>query len=298
MKKLLLALISIAPYIGISQTLNEENSPIIDVHLHAFDARSLQEFFGIDSSKYDEYKRSSIKEIERLNIYGFTGGPAKTVKEWKKESPDRIFSGYMAFDALHPEDTFDPKFVRELYSKGQLEVFSEVTAQYLGLSPSSPELDSLWAIAEELDIPVGYHMGHGGSGITSKLPKYRASLGNPLLFENVLVEHPRLRLYIMHAGWPMLHEMIYVLSTYPNVYVGIGNLDRLPDSPNYVKALVDAGYEDRIMFGSDQMVWPDIIKTSVKAIQDMDFLSKEQKRKIFYWNAVEFFNLKDNPPGQ
>lgn len=299
MKKLLLALILITPYTGISQTLNEENSPIIDVHLHAFDARSLQDFFGIDSSQYSEYKRNSLKEIERLNIYGFAGGPAKTVKEWKKESPDRIFSGYMAFDPLHPEDTFDAKFVRDLHAKGQLDVFSEVAAQYLGFSPSDSALDSLWAIAAELDIPVGYHMGSGGSGATyKKTPSYRASMGSPLLFEEVLNRHPSLRLYVMHAGWPMLHEMIYILNIYPNVYVGIGSLDQLPDSPNYVKALVEAGYEDRIMFGTDQMVWPERIEFSVKSIRNMDFLSEEQKRKIFYWNAVEFFNLKDDLPGQ
>src|SRR5262245_59017296 len=29
------------------------------------------------------------------------------------------------------------------------------------------------------------------------------SLSNPLLLKKVLVRHPKLRLYVVHAGWPM-----------------------------------------------------------------------------------------------
>src|SRR3989454_6563092 len=32
-------------------------------------------------------------------------------------------------------------------------------------------------------------------------PRYRASLSNPLLLEETLIRHPKLRLYVMHAGW-------------------------------------------------------------------------------------------------
>ena len=42
-------------------------------------------------------------------------------------------------------------------------------------------------------------------------PKYRMSLSNPLLLEEVLVRHPKLRLYVMHAGWPMLDQTIGLL---------------------------------------------------------------------------------------
>ena len=36
--------------------------------------------------------------------------------------------------------------------------------QYQGISPSDPSVDDYFALAEELDIPVGIHMGTGGSG--------------------------------------------------------------------------------------------------------------------------------------
>jgi Amidohydrolase len=53
--------------------------------------------------------------------------------------------------------------------------------------------------------PIAVHMGLGPPGAAYiGYPKYRMSLSNPLLLEDLLVRHPKLRLYVMHAGWPML----------------------------------------------------------------------------------------------
>jgi hypothetical protein len=39
----------------------------------------------------------------------------------------------------------------------------------------------------KINIPVGIHMGTGGNGnINITNPKYRASMGNPLLLEDLL----------------------------------------------------------------------------------------------------------------
>jgi uncharacterized protein len=46
------------------------------------------------------------------------------------------------------------------------------------------------------------------------------------------------------------------------------------------------------MFGSDQMVWTDAIGKAVEGIESASFLSEQQKRDIFYNNAVRFFRLE------
>jgi predicted TIM-barrel fold metal-dependent hydrolase len=75
----------------------------------------------------------------------------------------------------------------------------EVGLQYQGISPSDMSVDPYFALAEELDIPVGIHMGTDGSGRANvAMPKFRGSMGNPLLLEVVLARHPKLRLWIMH----------------------------------------------------------------------------------------------------
>jgi predicted TIM-barrel fold metal-dependent hydrolase len=77
--------------------------------------------------------------------------------------------------------------------------------------------------------------------------------------EDVLMRHPKLRLYVMHAGWPMSHQMVALLYAHPQVYVDVAVIDwAIPrrEFHQYLRRLVEAGFGKRIMFGSDQMVWP------------------------------------------
>ena len=59
----------------------------------------------------------------------------------------------------------------------------------------------------------------------------------------------------------------------------------------YLRGLVDAGLTKRVMFGSDQMAWPETIGVAIKAIESADFLTPDQKRDIFYNNAARFLRL-------
>lgn len=60
-----------------------------------------------------------------------------------------------------------------------------------------------------------------------------------------------------------------------------------------LKRMVDAGFEKRILFGSDQMYWPDAIGEAIRAIDEAPFLSAQQKRDIFYGNAARFLRLSE-----
>ncbi|KQM56145.1 hypothetical protein ASE69_00115 [Sphingomonas sp. Leaf208] len=55
--------------------------------------------------------------------------------------------------------------------------------------------------------------------------------------------------------------------------------------------MVDAGFEDRVMFGTDELIWPGLMRYSVGIIQNADYLSSEQKRDILYNNAARFLWL-------
>ncbi len=62
---------------------------------------------------------------------------------------------------------------------------------------------------------------------------------------------------------------------------------------DYLRRLVRAGFGKRLMFGSDQMVWPQTIEIGIKAIESADFLTAEQKRDIFYNNAARFLRIEE-----
>jgi len=58
--------------------------------------------------------------------------------------------------------------------------------------------------------------------------------------------------------------------------------------------LVRAGLGKRVMFGSDQMRWPEKIGEAIEAIEQAPFLTQEQKRDILYHNAVRFLRLEQD----
>lgn len=98
----------------------------------------------------------------------------------------------------------------------------------------------------------------------------------------------------MHYGSPLVDEMIAVLYSHPQVYVDIGGIQwTYPREYFYaqLKKFIDAGFGKRVMFGSDQMVWPGLIEPAIEIIEEAPFLSDEQKCDIFYNNAARFLHL-------
>lgn len=236
--------------------------------------------------------RRTLELLERYNITAVASGPLPTVKRWQTAAPNRIIPGL----AGHPAE-IDLVELRRLLAGQEVQVVGEIAAQYAGLLPSDPSLDPIFALAEELDVPVGIHIGLSAPGIpVVTLHGFRASASRPLELEPVLTRYPRLRVYVMHAGWPMLDEMLHLLWSFPQVYVDIAVLDWiLPQSEfhEYLRRLVDAGFGSRIMFGSDQMVWPEAIEVAIANVEAAPFLTEEQKRDIFYNNAARFLRLSE-----
>ena len=151
---------------------------------------------------------------------------------------------------------------------------------------------------EDLDVSVAVHVGTGPPGAPyNGYTNYRARMHSALVvMEEMLIKHPDLRVYLMHAGYPMLDDLLALLYTHPQVYVDVGVIVwHQPRAAfyRYLQGIFDAGFGGRVMFGSDQMVWPGVIERSIAVINDAPFLSGEQKRDIFYNNAARFLRLSD-----
>lgn len=252
----------------------------------------------------EDLMRQTFAALKSYNIRAVTSsgteGDLERVSRWREASPDRIIP---AASFLRPGHEPRGRRVfreiaelRRLVSEGKIAVFAEVAPQYDGMSPADAALEPYFALAEELDVPVGIHMGEGppGGPNVEGYSAYRVRMGNPLLVEDVLVRHPKLRLYVMHYGSPFVDDMIALLYSYPQVYVDVAGDDW--ESPrkqfhSQLRRLVEAGFGKRILFGSDQMIWPDTIGLAIETIESADFLTQEQKRDIFCRNAARFLRL-------
>ncbi len=240
-----------------------------------------------------EVMDQTLKLLEKHNIYAMTSG--SLLDAYIEKGGERIIPG-LGFSFFHKGMTAEK--VQMLLASGKFKVFGEVAIQYNGVSPS----DSLFApyakIAEALDIPMGIHVGTGppGAPYLPGVENYRAKLHSPLVVEELLMLHPKLRIYLMHAGYPMIDDLLAVLWAHPQVYVDVGVICyAIPRKAfhNYLKRIVEAGYGKRVLFGSDQMNWPGTIEVGLEAIETAPFLSPKQKRDILYNNAARFLRLSE-----
>ena len=307
-----------------SQNTTTDVPPVIDVHVHAFDESfpgmgpmcpNTSAFIASDPgtkeapmgwvqedctpklypSAKGEYLKDVVAEMERLNVTAVVFGDPTSLQKWTAAAPKRVIPGTSFNEGLQPGARVPLEKLRQTFSKDGFKVMGEIGLQYEGLSPSDPSVDSYFALAEELDIPVAIHMGTGGSGRANvAMPKYRGSMGNPLLLEDLLARHPKLRVQIMHAGYPMIDNLLTLLQANSHVSVDVAGLIwsyPLKEVNRYIERIVEAGFGDRVMYGTDQLGWPKLMAYSISVIQNADYLTPKQKRDILYNHAARFLRL-------
>lgn len=306
-----------------AQNTTAETPPIVDVHMHTSDGTgrdapmcpNASGFTASDPAKGETpngwareecspklypktgeaYRRELIAEMKRLNVRAIMFGEPGEVRLWMEAAPGLIIPGTGFAATTDPEKQTSVEGLRRLFTAGGFKVMGEIGLQYAGLSPSDPQFDKYFALAEELDIPVAIHMGTGGSGRASiRMPTFRGAMGDPLELEEMLARHPKLRVQVMHAGYPMIDSMLTLLQINPHVSVDVAGLIwsyPLVEVNRYIRRLVEAGFGDRVMFGTDQLARPGLMAHSIAIIQNADYLTSQQKRDILHNNAARFFRL-------
>ena len=277
---------------------------IIDVHFHA---RQFKDFANPPppnpvTGKIPKWKNDKeviemmLATLKNNNVVKvIAAGSLTTIQEFHMADPERFIPSLG-----HPDVGNNPlpdtaSFARYFQEK-KFSVFGELGLQYVGKTLEDPDLEPYLAICERLGIPVALHTGMSFPNTTyTCCPKFRTSLGNPQLIEEVLVKHPKLKIQLMHLGFPYLQETKAILNVYPQVYADIGAIDwsrPLPEFYSYLKSFIDGGFGKRIMYGSDQMAWEDAIPLAIQNVEAAPFLTEEQKQDIFYNNAARFYNIK------
>lgn len=265
---------------------------IIDMHLHALPLDMLpaqwDTLAGYERPPTaDALRRQTLDQLNRLGVSkAVISGHSELVAEYRQAAPERIITGlWIPWDIQGDSLRTYLDSIPRWHEQENFEVLGEVLTQYSGIAPDDPILDPLWAFAEQEGVPVGIHLG-------PSCPDSFSDGCTPLALKEVLAEHPDLKVYVMHGGYPKLKDMIDLLSGYPQVYVGaVFNPFDLEEQRRYLKGLVEAGYANRIMFGSDQMVWPELIGDLVEVVKNADYLSEDEKEAIFYENAAQFLEF-------
>lgn len=269
--------------------------PIIDMHQHAewemwsstrlcFPAPCTPA--PTKAQSLAELKPRTLRAMEENNIVmAVVSAPPRYVLPWTQGEGSRWLTG---IQLNNPADVPIDE-LRQLFASGRAQVMGELAFQYEGIPIDHPSVDPILALAESLDVPVHVHvLGLGGE------PAFPIELGNPTRVATVMRRHPNLRIYLENAAWPFLEEVTSLMYQYPGVYADISTIAHLFPRDvfhAYLQDLVRNGLGKRLMFGSDQMLWPEVIGEVVDAINSAEFLSLEQKADIFYNNAARFLRL-------
>jgi uncharacterized protein len=278
--------------------------PVIDIHVHSydrdgrFDARVPDPGDGRPMTVFNgaDHARATAAALRQAGVVrAIIGGATRATDDRIiAYDPARLRAGFQIDDI--PDSAMLAE-IRARHAAGKLVMIGEVEYQYHGIRHDDPRLEPLWSLAEELDVPIAVHSGSGPAGIVYHgEPLHRERIGDPSSLEEVLVRHPKMKLIIMHAGWPFLDDTVALLAAYPQVYVDLGAVDWAEPRPrfdHYLEQLITYGFGKRVLFGSDQMVWPEATAQALARFRTAPYLSPEQRRDILFNNAVRLFGWTD-----
>ena len=284
----------------------QAQTKIIDMHAHSYtdsdfgEREPATDYYGNKGyANAESHRKATFAAFKKSNVVkAMVSGNPESVENWaSKDSNHIVIKGILMYT---PNDYgIDTVKFEQMIKDKKIEVFGELAPYYVGATLS----DSIWQpylrICEKYDIPVAVHTGGGDPGGTySWSPKARLKFGDPYLIEDVLVNYPKLRIYLMHAGAEEWHEhALRLMAYYPQLYTDLAVMLWVePNTKRIIKVFLknakEAGYLNRVMFGSDQMIWPYSIEKSIEFLNSLTFLTKQDKEDIFYSNAMRFLKLK------
>jgi hypothetical protein len=267
--------------------IDQKQPKVFDVHLHGNNDPSLQ-----------------IATLKSAGVYKTAISSSWELQEKYRDFNDIVVLYGLMFPCplgkvpyslqqcfLNGKDWPPIEWVEQQIKNKKIDFLGEVLSQYYGISSSDSSLYPYYRLAEKYSIPVGIHTGAAGPNHGS--PNFKLELGDPLLLKKMLADFPNLKVWIMHAGDRHYKETIQMMKDDPRLYTDISVISNPEIVPPELfaaalKDFIDAGLEDRLMFGSDN---GDINKT-INNIATLTTLTTKQKEKIFYLNAEQFFLAK------
>ncbi|MBV9172045.1 MAG: amidohydrolase family protein [Chloroflexi bacterium] len=276
--------------------------PVFDVHLHASRperfARAAGAGFGAhrrtagtNQTDPEQLLANTVACMDQAGVRrGLLSGEQQLVQAWVQAYPERFLPSFVPGESADGHSAMAARFEEEAQS-GRWRAMGELGIPYAGQPLNTHTLFPYYAVCERLRLPVFFHCGLDGPDPQRLVaPEFRVELGDPLLLQDVLIHFPDLRVVIMHLGWPFFDHALYMLYAYPNVYVDTGVVNWILGRALFERMMREALETvgcDRILFGSDQMVWPQMIGPAVEAIVRLPFLSDTDRRRILWANAAE-----------
>ena len=151
---------------------------------------------------------------------------------------------------------------------------------YTHFYPNEAKMYPLYGLAQEMVVPVLFHTG------ASVFRHARIKYGNPIFFDDVAQDFPRLNIILAHGGrgaW--YEEAMTMVRLHRNVSIDVTGLP-VRKLPQYFPDI--NRFSDSFIFGTD---WPQVvIKDSIAKFSQIG-LFDESRKKILGGNAARLLGL-------
>ncbi len=238
------------------------SAPIVDIWVNIVSRRGAQEFLGQEAfAAIPDYLGSSSTEgtgvestLALMDDLGVATGvlcpgldrTMEQALETADAHPDRfLVAGGLA---VADRPTRNVKRLRDL---AEHPAFSMVRIMPLAnqVAIDDPRHYPVYALCEELEIPVSINVGIPG-------PRVRSQVQHPELLEGVLIDFPDLVVIGAHMGHPYEELLMNYMRKWPNLYLSCTAYAPRYMDPNLVAFMNSSTYRGRVLWGSDEPWFP------------------------------------------
>jgi uncharacterized protein len=286
---------------------------IIDIHAHTSNHR-LYDLHVKSATIADLEKRASqfgiTKTILMATYFPFKGSGVHNKKLLFRVSDS---SGFLIFGSLDAMGDLEAGIseLRELAESGSIAGI-KLYPGYQDFDFTSKEIEEVYEIAEEYNLPVAFHTGE----LHHCCPKDKSGkrenrcgrecridllghLAHPYHLANMATKFPDVRFIFCHLSNPFFGELRQVMNECDNVYTDIsgqfvsGSHESTPEYKKQISRELEKfvflrNGIDRVMFGTDFPIQSH--KDSMEIVKSLR-LPKREEERVFYGNAIELLGL-------
>ena len=275
------------------------SSPIIDFHIHLIRysppseslTKLMHHTFGSEEA-YDAFEDKYADPaafVQLLKENGVDYGiilaefAPLTTGYAPNDAVEKFCAGHkelIPFASINPSEEPDPtRTMRDLFLNRGFKGL-KLYPTYNHFYPNEAKMYPIYAVAQELGIPVLFHTG------SSVFRNARIKYGNPIFFDDVAQDFPDLKIIMAHGGRGAWYdEAMTMIRLHKNVYIDVTGLP-VRKLPEYFPDI--DRFSHKFIFGTD---WPQVvIKESIAKFSEIG-LSEASRKRILGENAAPLLGL-------
>jgi predicted TIM-barrel fold metal-dependent hydrolase len=220
-----------------------------DVHMHGEFMADARRAWGPDlqmGTTLDQHWEQ-LQDVQHAVVLAFMAPavgfvvPNEYVAGYVAQHPEKL----IGFASVDPRDEDAPAELRAAIENLGLEGL-KLGPIYQHFDPLSERAFAVYAVAEELGLPVMWHQG------TTFIRDAPLEWARPMTLDSVARHFPRLRIVVAHLGHPWMEEAMATIRKHPTLFADISALESRPwQYYNGLVAALEYGVQDKILFGTD-----------------------------------------------